>query len=182
MKHFALLPLCLAAAAPAWAFDAAPWLADLVQARQAIERKYANLEWLTEDRGIDLDAAFARTKERLEAAQSDAEARRAFERLFERFHDGHVAIRWPAPSPAAAGAQPKPAPLCTRMGYNAAYLRDGTARHLAGYHALSEDIFAIGTIDMDGTRVGLIRVGIFMPQATCRSPPARHATTPVPTG
>ncbi|MBA2918440.1 hypothetical protein GON01_05570 [Sphingomonas sp. MAH-20] len=163
MKAFALLSLFLAAA-PAVAFDPAPWLGDLAQARQAIDRKYANLEWLRHDRGVDLDAAFARTKERLEGAQSEAEARRALERLFERFHDGHVAIRWPTPAPAASGMPPKPAPLCVRMGYNAAYLRDGTARHLAGYRAVSGDIFPAGTIDNGGTRIGVIRVGIFMPQ------------------
>jgi hypothetical protein len=164
MKPLLLLSLCLATATPAAAFDPAPWLADLTQARQAIDQKYANLEWLTQDRGVDLDAAFARTKERLAAAQSDGEARRAFERLFERFHDGHVAIRWPAASPTTAGTQPKPAPLCARMGYNAAYLRDGTARHLAGYRTLSDEIFPTGLIDIGGTRVGVIRVGIFMPQ------------------
>lgn len=164
MKPFLLLPLCLAAAAPAHALDPAPWLADLAQARQALDAKYANLGWLTHDRGFDLDAAFTRTRERLEAANSDGEARRAFERLFERFHDGHVAVRWPAPAPARAEAPSRPASLCQRMGYNAAYLRGGTARHLAGYRSLSDDIFPTGMLDVGGTRVGVIRVGIFMPQ------------------
>jgi hypothetical protein len=165
MKLFPLLSLCLAAAAPAQGFDAAPWLADLSQARQALDQKYANLDWLKHDRGLDLDAAFARTKERIEAAQSGAEARRALERLFERFHDGHVAIRWPAPAPAARSAAPSaPPPLCQRMGYDAAYLRDGTARHLTGYRSISDDIFPTGLIDAGGTSVGVIRVGIFMPQ------------------
>jgi hypothetical protein len=164
MKPFLLLPLCVAAASPAHALDPAPWLADLAQARQALDAKYANLGWLTHDRGFDLDAAFTRTRERLEAANSDGEARRAFERPFERFHDGHVAVRWPAPAPARAEAPSRPAPLCQRMGYNAAYLREGTARHLAGYRSLSDDIFPTGMLDVGGTRVGVIRVGIFMPQ------------------
>jgi hypothetical protein len=166
MKLAAIVALSLAAAAPVHAaFDPVPWLADLTQARHAVDEKYANLEWLMRDRGVDLDAAFARAKQRIEASQSDAEARRAFERLFERFRDGHVEIRWP-PSPAgsAASAPTKPAPLCERMGYNAAYLSEGTAQHLAGYRVLSNDVFPTGIVESGGRRVGVIRIGIFMPQ------------------
>jgi hypothetical protein len=165
MKLAAILALSLAAAAPAHAaFDPAPWLADLAQARQAIDHKYANLEWLTQDRGVDLDAAFARAKQRIEVSQSDAEARRAFERLFERFRDGHVDIRWPAGANATSGPPAKPAPLCERMGYNAGYVSEGTAQHLAGYRALSSDVFPTGIVASGGQRLGVIRIGIFMPQ------------------
>jgi len=166
MKLAAILALRLAAAAPSHAaFDPAPWLADLAQAREAIDQKYANLEWLTRDRGVDLDAAFSRAKQRIEAAQSDDEARRVFERLFERFRDGHVAIRWPNSSPAATASAPsKPAPLCERMGYNAAYLRPGSMQHLPGYRPLGDGVLPAGMVEADGTRIGVVRIGIFMPQ------------------
>lgn len=54
-----------------------PWLDDLAQIRVALDEKYANRDWLTGERGVDLDALFARTAARLRAARDEAEARAA---------------------------------------------------------------------------------------------------------
>ena len=50
----------LAAPAVAQSFDPAPWVADLEQARQAFHEKYANLEWLENERGLKIDPLFDR--------------------------------------------------------------------------------------------------------------------------
>lgn len=174
--------LALASAAPApSAWDPAPWLADLAVARQAVDDKYANRDWLTQERGVDLDALFARTAERLKSARSDAEARRVLERLFERFRDGHVAVRWPAP---AAGPGPATAaPLCRRLGYDSGKAGGpGTAAALPGWQALGGDnVFPAGLTNVGGRRIGTLRLGVFMPQGypgTCEDAARALALAP----
>src|SRR3954470_15338391 len=88
----ATLGMCLAAAASAQnaAWSPEPWLADLAQMRAALDEKYANLEWLTGEREMDLAATFDRTAARIRAAHDDEGARAAFDRLIRRIGDGHV--------------------------------------------------------------------------------------------
>ena len=71
-------------------WDAARWVDDLHLIKQALLTKYANLQWLTEDRQVDLDALFAETEARVRASGSDAGARAAFDRLVRKIDDGHV--------------------------------------------------------------------------------------------
>jgi hypothetical protein len=166
MKRFILLALlALASPVSAAGYDPRPWLADLDQARRAIEEKYANRDWLVRDRGFDLDAAFGRARDRLNSAASDAEARRILERLFERFRDGHVSVSWPAP-PRAAASEGAPQPLCQRLGYNASYARAGTTAHLSGWTPLpGANAFPAGIFSTGGRKIGAIRIAVFMPQA-----------------
>lgn len=161
------LALLLAFSSPAAAYDPTPWLADLAEARRAIDTKYANLEWLTQERGFDLDAAFSRTAERLRAADSEAAARAILERHFSRFRDGHVAIRWPEPAPdKPAQANAAPAPLCSRLGYDQSYAGNaGTAPSFTGYRPLPGDnVLPAGTFHSGARTIGAIRLGVFMPQ------------------
>lgn len=144
------------------AWDPAPWLADLDQAHQAVEQKYANLDWLTRERGVDLDAMFRSSADRISRAGSDAGARAEFERLFTRFHDGHVDLRWPR---AAQGEPVPPQPLCAKLGYDAAQASPGVSAHFTGYRALGGDnVFPAGTFEAASRRVGAVRIGVFQPQ------------------
>lgn len=100
----------------------------------------------------------------MRAAGSEAEARRIVKRLFERFRDGHVGVTWPT------GAQPtavsgEPAPLCRRLGYDAAYVTPGVIAGLAGYRPLpSGNAFRAGLFRSGGRVLGAIRIGMFAPQ------------------
>jgi hypothetical protein len=165
----------LAAAAPAqtggWSPD--PWLADLAQMRAAFAEKYANLDWLTGERELDLDAAFDRATARIRQARDDGGARAVFDRLVQRLGDGHVAIEWPAaptlPSPGgAAGPPPEPAGpagLCRRLGYDARQASAGIGPSLPGYRQVEAgQMFATGIVPEGRERIGLLRIGVFQPQ------------------
>jgi hypothetical protein len=162
----------LATAAPlsAHSFDSGPWLADLEQARQALHEKYANLEWLEQEREIKLDSLFERAAKQLAGARSETEARLAFDRLERRIGDGHVEFEWPrppAPPTAASAAAPAAATrdLCAELGYDSGQSSPGTAVALPGYVALpATNPFPAGTARVAGTTVGIVRIGVFQPQ------------------
>lgn len=168
----ATLTIMFAAPAAAQAFDRAPWLADLEQARQAFHQKYANLEWLEDERGVKLDPLFDDLAKRLNRAQSEAQAMSVFQRLVQRVGDGHVELDWPEPNEAAkpptnAAAVAAASDLCRGIGYDARQSKAGTAQALQGYKALPStpaDPFDAGTIDVAGTKLGVVRIGVFMPQ------------------
>ncbi len=180
MKVRALL-LAVAASAStaslAQGFDPAPWLADLEQARQAFYSRYANLEWLEQEREVKVDALFDDLAQRLRMAPDEQAARAVFERLERRVGDGHVRIEWPMPArPAAAAAAASPQPdLCASIGYDARQNGPGTADRLAGYQPLQPadgNAFAAGTFASAGVPVGAVRIGVFQPQGypeLCRS-------------
>jgi hypothetical protein len=64
-------------AATEW--DPGPWVKDLDQAQAAVHGKYANLDWLEQERQVDVDALFARARTALGKAHGEAEARSVFE-------------------------------------------------------------------------------------------------------
>ena len=166
-----LLPvalLLLAAAAPAAAWDPAPWLADLQQIRIAVDRDYPNRDWLTGTREANLDAMFERTASDIRAGHDDADARRALDVLIRRFRDGHVELRWPeAVRGDAPAPQPPPATVaafCAARGYDAGQVTPGTAAAMPGYRLIdSGSPLAAGLVDSGGTKVGVIRIGVFDP-------------------
>jgi hypothetical protein len=161
-------------AARAEPFDPAPWLADLEQARGAFHYKYANLEWLESERETNVDAMFDDLARRLHGARSEAEAHSVFDRLERRVRDGHVEFDWPrapalaASSVAAAPAHSPAAPdPCASMGYDGRQNQAGTAQALSGYQALTEgrdNPFDAGVLSSGGSRLGVIRIGVFQPQ------------------
>lgn len=162
------LATATAAQSPVWSPD--PWLADLAQMRAALAEKYANLDWLTGEREVDVDAGFERAAAMIRAARDDGGARAVFEFLIRRIGDGHVAIRWPAPPAASPSASPPPpapdpAALCRRLGYNARQSSPGIAPALAGYRPVEAGgMFATGMVEAGGERVGILRIGVFQPQ------------------
>jgi len=171
MKHRLLLALAAAAfatASAAQSFDPDPWLADLEQARQAFHSRYSNRTWLESEREVDLDALFDDLAKRMRNARDERQAKAVFDRLVRRVADGHVRIDWPeAPRSATPTAAPAAAAdLCSAIGYDERQNAPGTAHALPGYRPLptAGNPFAAGTVDAAGTRVGVVRIGVFMPQ------------------
>ncbi len=148
-----------------------PWLEDLAQIQQAMRTKYANIDWLTKDRGYDLDRAFARAADRIRSGGSEAEARAAIDRLFVRIADGHAQVRWPArasaelPESKAADSIPKVADACGIMGYDSSRSSPALGAQLPGYRPLdgANVTLPAGTITAGGTTLGIIRIGEFDP-------------------
>ena len=103
------LAFLFAGAANAFAqstYDPKPWLDDLAQMHAAFSTSYANFEWAVFDHEVDLAALFADTQKRIESANSDADARAAFDRLIRRLGDGHTELHWPAHSATASANTP----------------------------------------------------------------------------
>ncbi|RZJ16855.1 MAG: hypothetical protein EON91_11550 [Brevundimonas sp.] len=147
-------------AAPA--FDADGWVADLHQVRDAMGSHYANLDWAVNEREAPLGQLFQVGEQRLRMARSDADAREVFERLEKYLGDGHVDFVWPTGGAAAsAGASgPDTRPPCDILGFKADG-RDGqaVATRLPGYQPLEGDSgFAAGIVEIDGRKVGVIRI------------------------
>jgi hypothetical protein len=151
-------------------FDPAPWLADLEQARQSFQTKYANLEWLETEREIRLDPLFDDLAARMRRARSEVEARAVFDRLVRKTGDGHVEVDWPEPAASSAAQAPATAiqsDPCQTIGFDARQNGPGTAFALPGYLPLSEDNanpFKAGTVAVSGTKLGIVRIGVFQPQ------------------
>jgi hypothetical protein len=142
-----------------------PWLADLEQMRQAFDTKYSNREWLIRDREVDLAALFDRNARRLREAGSDVEARALFDRMIRYIGDGHVVLIWPGP---AATAVPASTDVCTRLGYNGNPSPLGLGPALSGFQRVGSenDPFPAGVINVQGTRVGVLRINMFVPHGT----------------
>jgi hypothetical protein len=148
-------------------WDAAGWVDDLHLIRQVLLTKYANLQWLTEDRQVDFDALFAETEARVRASGSDAGARAAFDRLVRKINDAHVALDWPTRSGSSIsdGATQQDAPgLCAAAGYEDEPSATGIVTALPGYEPMgTSQIFQAGTVPVDVHRVGVLRIDVFLP-------------------
>lgn len=140
--------------------------------RAAMQQKYANIDWLTGERGLTLAALFDPAAARVKVAGSDEAARAVFDRLIRRIGDGHVDIDWPQPT--HVGEQDHaPADACTTIGFDARRRSPGIAPHLAGYRPIAgSSSFPAGMVTVDGKPVGVIRIGGFETQgapALCRA-------------
>lgn len=160
----------LAAASPAisQSWSSAPWVADLAQAHQAFETRYANLDWLEHDRGLDLNGLFNRAFDRLQAAQSDEEARKIIERLVERIGDGHVAIEWRRLTPHHQKVdvpQASKHDACGKLGFDESRSSPGITMALPGYRAVGDpSLFPSGIVPVKNRQIGVIRISGFEPQ------------------
>jgi hypothetical protein len=145
-------------------FDSQPWIEDLQQIKQAFAEKYANLEWAVFEREANLPELFATTETRLRAATSDEAAKAAIDRLTRILGDGHVRVQWPA----LPSTTPPPSDVCLALGYDAGFRGRPLGPHIAGYQPLPDDIapaFPAGVVNVGQHRVGVIRIGLFAPQA-----------------
>lgn len=159
------LGLLAATTAHAERWSPQPWLADLEQIRQAFDTKYSNRDWLLRDREYDLAAMFERNAKRLREAGSDAEARAILDRMIRNLGDGHVVLVWPSPTDTAIAPSTD---VCTRLGYSANQSSLGLGPALSRFQRVGSesDAFPAGLINVQGTRVGVLRINIFVPHWT----------------
>lgn len=165
----AMIGLAVPVSAQSGGFDTAPWLADLEQIRAALKTRYANREWLEQDRGVPIDATIDRVAARARTLGSEAEMRALFDQLVRKIDDGHVELHWPVRPAPTSNAAPTPAAptapadaFCSRLGYDGGRATPGIAARLPGYHGLPDgNAVPAGTLDIAGTRLGVVRIGAF---------------------
>jgi hypothetical protein len=146
------------------AFDAKAWIADLDQVHDEMANRYANLEWAVFTREANLPELFASTKERLKGAANEADARAAFDRFSRRLGDGHLLFIWPHAKAPKSGVG---ANRCQSLGYDSSSRAGALAAAAPGYRALQtkeSDDFPAGFITSANTKIGVIKIGVFMPQ------------------
>jgi hypothetical protein len=158
-RHMLFAMLAVLACAPSLAqdkaFDPKPYLEDLDQVHEVFSTKYALLEWAVFEREADLPALFARTRTRIEQAHNDYEARTAFDRFARTLNDEHVSFNWPH---VGGAAQPQTA--CAR--FNPAMVAKPLAALMPGYRAVpGADEFPSGIVEANGTKVGIVQIGLF---------------------
>lgn len=182
------LPLALAAGLavapapptpPSPTYDAAAWRDDFAQLKGGLEAGYVNLAWMgSRESGIDAPSLARRTEIALDAARSDAEARDVLLAFVAGFHDGHLSELPALASTTAQAPEPDKAALdpndsasgCASIGYAS------TARvafslpfeSLPGFRLLGdgqETVFRVGLAEVNGRRLGLMRLQMFRAQA-----------------
>jgi hypothetical protein len=163
----AIVALEILAATPSFSedtFDRKAWLADLNQVHDAMVREYANLEWAVFSREADLPGLFQSTKERIDAADNDADARAAFDRFSRKLADGHFLFVWPHGKGQSLSS---PMSRCRLLGYDSISRAAVLAADAPTYAAIdtpqSSD-FPAGIITTGRTKVGIVKIGVFMAQ------------------
>jgi hypothetical protein len=145
-------------------YDPLPWLEDLQQVRDAFSEKYANLEWAVTSMEVNLSDLFDEAGEQVRSARGPGAAKAAFDQLARALGDRHVEFRWP--NVHGASTQSAAATPCVSLGYDTNKMGRSLATHLPGYEVIGTgaDEFAAGTIVVGGSRIGVIRIGLFGPQ------------------
>ena len=77
LAALAVLTALTWSARDAIAYDRDAWARDYLQLKGELAQRYANLDWVVAQRGVDLPALDARARAALERARSDAQAVRA---------------------------------------------------------------------------------------------------------
>jgi hypothetical protein len=199
------LSAALAAAAvattPAPTYDGAAWRADFVQLKAALEIRYVNLAWMgSYESGVDTPSLVRRTEVALQAARSNTEARDVLVAFVGGFHDGHLselATLAPsiatAPEPGKAALDPEdPQTGCAALGHASTGSVSFSLpfESLPGFRLLGDgqgSVFRVGLAEVDGRRLGLVRIQAFraraFPQACRRAWETMHkAGTPIVRG
>lgn len=148
------------------------WLADYEQVRRAIEETYPNLDWTLQKGELDLVALDRETIERIQHAESRAEAERAMREFVRAFGDGHLSLR-PRRRPDWEQEKLKvdvlsrstpPRNACATLGYDG--WRDAEFpfdfEGLAPFKEFADaTAFKAGILAIDGRLVGVVRVPSF---------------------
>lgn len=164
-RPFALAALLAAVPASAQTPDTTAWLADFAQLRLEMADHYANLEWAVAEHGLDLVALTRETETGIRAAPDEAGVHAVLRRFVRAFGDAHLnALR-----PLEPATEEDPAPLCESLGYtNPPPRRPGVFEAHPAFHAIAtpDSAYApIGVLDLEGHRVGVLRIWIFMEYA-----------------
>lgn len=155
-------------------FSRAAWLADYQSLKRMLELGYANLDSARQAKKLDLVALDARTRQALDRANSEGEAKEALKKFLLAFDDGHLrlgevdkpaAANQPDPSfkPSAAGGE-----VCKALGFRGRSQRFSLAFDNApGFQMVStdNDVFTTATLTLDGKTYGLLRLSLFGPDA-----------------
>jgi hypothetical protein len=169
MKLYALALSCasILLMGSAQGFDPKPWLEDLNQSRAAFAEKYANFDWAIFQREVDLSKLFAETRDHVVAANSEAQAKAAFDRLARQLGDGHVEFQWPS-VPAIGGNGSAPVNACADLGYDARKLGRPLASHIQGYKPVlgASEEFPAGLITLGDAKIGVVKIGLFSPEGS----------------
>ena len=171
---FAAIAL-LSAAAPAFAYDPAPWIEDVRQIRAALGSRYPNLEWLTVERGLNLDTSFKTLEAGLAKTTSDAEARALVDRALSSLADGHVQMDWSPAAPAPKVSAPAAPPCADLRPFRP---RPPVAAGLPGWTSLDAGEgareFPGGLVTVEGRKVGVVQINIFAADpAVCQAAAAK---------
>ena len=122
---FALMALIVGVGAVDVAtFDRAAWKSDHARIKQGMARHYANLDWVRDERGLDLAALDRRTAERIDGSWSHIQAYSALEDFVAAFADPHLklalgraALPSVTTSHVGARADPPAGKDCAGSGY-----------------------------------------------------------------
>lgn len=100
-----LAAAAIAVAADALTYDPDAWIADFERLESDMAQGYANLDWVAQQRGLDLVRLDKDTRARLRGARSRIRAFLALRDFVHAFRDPHLRIAWGS-GPAAAAAGP----------------------------------------------------------------------------
>ena len=173
------LAVLLFALRPAEAFDRELFLADYTRLKQHLSEAYANLEWVTSHRGLDLNALDAKTTQAISEASSAGEAREALQAFVKAFRDPHFYTRDLKPSifkrlTSAVSSSEKTKirsemsarKACDTLGFSNRDLGfDLTFERQSGYRKVTSvdaNPFHAGVLKLgSGKRLGVIRIAHF---------------------
>jgi hypothetical protein len=157
-------------------FSPDDWRADYVYLKRELEHNYSHLAWFGSPQGgVDLPALDRATNSALERARNNAEAAAAITTFVSAFHDGHFSPAAPPRSSSGAFAEP---PIVERaLDARTACAAFGFApvtripfslpfESLTGFRLVSDGLsspFRAGVIELDGRRIGILRVPRFRP-------------------
>jgi hypothetical protein len=157
-------------------FKRAAWQTDYRALKVELEHSYAHLAWFgSPQSGVDLPALDRKTTAALRRAHSDAEASAAIKAFVAGFHDGHFAPTAPPMTAASDIVEPPPADpapdaraACASYGYgpNTHIQFSLPIESLPKFTLVADglsDAFRAGVVDVDGVRVGAVRIPRFRP-------------------
>ena len=169
-----LIVLMTATVPPAGAFDREQALSDYAKLKNHLSEAYANLEWMVDHRGLDLQALDAGTTAALHEAASAAASRKTIEKFVRAFRDPHLyakplqAVGSKTDSAAGPGLHSKMSAkkACRQLGFNSRNLGFRLEfEDQPGYRALTSDDanpFPAGLLELDsGRTAAFIRIAHF---------------------
>lgn len=152
-------------------YEAARWLQDYTELKRLIGDLYANLDWTAEHGSPDLVTLDRDTTEALRRARSNEAAAQILRGFVRAFGDGHMALRGadtgpldPPPSPDLLSSFTPAGKACASLNFSDAAGLDFPFRfdRTPGFRRLGGvGSFAAASLDFDGIRFGLLRIGSF---------------------